>query len=384
MLYAFMAFTSQHEYNCRMTRTWRDYNFPLLLCVIVLIGFGLAMVYSATLRDPLTEGYFSRHIINLLVGAVAMALLTALDYHTFESWIVPFYLGTVGLLAVVLVVGQVSSGAQSWIDLGVRTIQPSEPAKILVIMALASYWSRNERKPDSWRVIISSLILVGIPTGLVFLQPDFGTAMVFGVVWLAMAWAAGVRWWQFGVLGLAALPAFYYGWTYVLQDYQRTRLLIFIDPLKYDPELRQGAWNIMQSLTAIGSGGLIGRGWTYGLLSQGNYLPVQYSDFIFAITGEELGFLGASLMLLFLGLMIWQTLEVTSMARDPFGRLIAVGVAAMFLCHVLVNVGMNMSIMPITGIPLPFISYGGSFTMTCMAAIGLLQSVALRRRRLMF
>lgn len=367
-----------------MTRTWRDYNFPLLLCVIVLIGFGLAMVYSATLRDPLTEGYFSRHIINLLVGAVAMALLTALDYHTFESWIVPFYLGTVGLLAVVLVVGQVSSGAQSWINLGVRTIQPSEPAKLLVIMALAAYWSRNERKPDSWRVIIGSLILVGIPTGLVFLPPDFGTAMVFGAVWLAMAWAAGVRWWQFGVLGLAALPAIYYGWTSVLQDYQRTRLLIFIDPLKYDPELRQGAWNIMQSLTAIGSGGLIGRGWTYGLLSQGNYLPVQYSDFIFAITGEELGFLGASLMLLFLGLMIWQTLEVTSMARDPFGRLIAVGVAAMFLCHVLVNVGMNMSIMPITGIPLPFISYGGSFTMTCMAAIGLLQSVALRRRRLMF
>lgn len=367
-----------------MTTSWRDYNYPLLLCVLVLTGFGLAMVYSATLRDPLTQGYFSRHIINLLVGCIAMALLTALDYHAFEAWIVPFYIGTVALLGIVLVIGQISSGAQSWIDLGVRTIQPSEPAKLLIIMTLASYWARNERQPHAWRVIIASLFLVGVPTLLVFMQPDFGTAMVFIAIWLAMAWVAGVRWWQFGILTVAALPVLFYGWTHVLQPYQQRRLLVFIDPLKYDPELKEGAWNIMQSLTAIGSGGLTGRGWTYGLLSQGNYLPVQYSDFIFAITGEELGFLGAALLLLFLGLMIWQALAITSVARDTFGRLITVGIAAMFLCHVLVNVGMNMSIMPITGIPLPFISYGGSFTMTSLAAIGLVQSIALRRRRITF
>ncbi len=367
-----------------MVKTWRDYNFPLLLCVLILLGFGAAMVYSATLRDPLTQGYFTRHLVNLLVGCAAMALLTALDYHFFEAWIVPFYLGAVALLVLVLMIGQVSSGAQSWIDLGIRTFQPSEPAKLLVILALAAYWSRNERQPSAWRVVMVSLILVGIPTALVFLQPDFGTAMVFGAIWLAMALAAGVRWQQFAVLFIAAIPVAIYGWTHILRPYQRDRLLIFIDPLKYDPELKQGAWNIIQSLTAIGSGGLTGRGWTHGLLSQGNYLPVQYSDFIFAITGEELGFIGAALLLLFLGITIWQALAISQAARDPFGRLIAVGIAAMLLCHVLVNVGMNMSIMPITGIPLPFISYGGSFTMTTLAAIGLLESVALRRRRITF
>lgn len=367
-----------------MVKTWRDYNFPLLLCVVILLGFGAAMVYSATLRDPLTQGYFSRHLVNLLVGCAAMALLTALDYHVFETWIVPFYLGAVALLGLVLVIGQVSSGAQSWIDLGIRTFQPSEPAKLLVILALAAYWSRNERQPYAWRVVITSLLLVGIPTVLVFLQPDFGTAMVFGAIWLAMALAAGVRWQQFAVVFTAAIPAAVYAWMHILHPYQRDRLLIFIDPLKYDPELKQGAWNIMQSLTAIGSGGLTGRGWTHGLLSQGNYLPVQYSDFIFAITGEELGFIGAALLLVFLGVAIWQMLAISQVARDPFGRLIAVGIAAMLLCHVLVNVGMNMSIMPITGIPLPFVSYGGSFTMTTLAAIGLLQSIALRRRRITF
>jgi len=367
-----------------MVKTWRDYNFPLLLSVLILLGFGAAMVYSATLRDPLTEGYFSRHLVNLLVGCAAMALLTTIDYHAFEAWIVPFYLGAVALLGLVLIVGQVSSGAQSWIDLGIRTFQPSEPAKLLVILALAAYWSRNERQPHAWGVVIVSLILVGIPTVLVFLQPDFGTAMVFVAIWTAMALAGGVRLWQFGVLFIVAVPATIYGWTHILQPYQRARLLIFLDPLKYDPELKQGAWNIMQSLTAIGSGGLTGRGWTHGLLSQGNYLPVQYSDFIFAIIGEELGFLGAALLLVFLGITIWQALSIAIIARDTFGRLIAVGIAAMLLCHVLVNVGMNMSIMPVTGIPLPFISYGGSFTMTSLAAVGLLQSIALRRRRITF
>jgi rod shape determining protein RodA len=367
-----------------VTRTWRDYNFFLLGCVLVLTGFSLAMVYSATLRVPATEGYFSRHIVNLLVGVAAMLLLTSLDYHALQAWAAPFYLATIGVLGAVLAVGQVSSGAQSWLNFGLRTFQPAEASKLLMIVVLAAFWARFAQSGGTWQAILGSLLLIGLPTGLVFIQPDFGTALVLGAIWLAMAWTAGMRWWQLTLLLVAAAPAAVYGWTNVLEDYQRARLLIFIDPLKYDPELKEGAWNIMQSLTAIGSGGLTGRGWTHGLLSQGSYLPVQYTDFIFAITGEELGFVGATLMLIFQGMLIWQALAVAEIARDTFGRLIAVGVAAMFLCHVLVNVGMNMSIMPITGIPLPFISYGGSFTMTSLAAIGLLESIALRRRRIVF
>jgi rod shape determining protein RodA len=367
-----------------MIRSWRDYNFFLLGCVLVLTGFSLAMVYSATLRDPLLAGYISRHVVNLLVGATAMLIFTALDYHELQSWAIPLYLVTLVTLAIVLVAGQVSSGAQSWLDLGLRTLQPSEPAKLLIIVALAAYWQHFEDQRGSLWVLLGALLLLGIPLAMVFLQPDFGTAMVFALAWLVMAWLAGMRWWQLiGLLALGA-PVMYLGWTYVLQPYQKLRLQVFLDPLRYDPELRYGAWNVIQSLNAVSSGGMTGRGWTLGLVSQGNYLPVRYTDFIFAVTAEELGFIGASVMLIFLGVLIWQAFTVASVARDTFGRLIAAGIGGMFLCHVVVNVGMNMSIMPITGIPLPFISYGGSFSLTSLAAIGLLQSIALRRHRLTF
>lgn len=367
-----------------MIRSWRDYNFFLLGCVLVLSGFSLAMVYSATLRDPLLEGYFARHVVNLVVGAVAMVLLTALDYHALQAWAVLLYLLSVGVLGAVLVAGQISAGAQSWFDLGLRTLQPSEPAKLLVIIALAAYWEHFDGRGGELRVQIGGLILAGIPIGLVFVQPDFGTAMVIAVAWLSMAWVAGMRWWQFVGLAGAAAPALYVLWTFVLQPYQRLRLQVFLDPLKYDPELRYGAWNVLQSLNAVSSGGLTGRGWTLGLVSQGSYLPVRYTDFIFAMTAEELGFIGATVLLVFLAVLIWQAYSVAGIARDTFGRLLSAGIGGLFLCHVLINAGMNLSIMPVTGIPLPFVSYGGSFSLTSLAAIGLLQSVALYRRRLTF
>lgn len=367
-----------------MIRSWRDYNYFLLGCVIVLTGFSLALIYTTTLTNPATRGYFARHLVNLIVGGVAMALLTVLDYHALQAWSRPLYLGAVAVLALVMVLGHVRGGAQSWLDLRLRTFQPSEPAKLAIIVALAAYWERFKSNAGDWKVQAGGLLLAGIPMGMVFIQPDFGTALVFATIWLLVAWSAGMRWWQVALLLVVAAPVGYYGWTHVLDTYQKLRILVFIDPLKYDPKLENGAWNIIQSLNAIGSGGLTGQGWTHGPLTQGNYIPVQYSDFIFAAAGEELGFIGTTILLLFEGLLIWQALAVASTARDTLGRLIAVGVAAMFICHLLVNAGMNMSIMPITGIPLPFISYGGSFNMTALAAIGLLQSVALHRRRIMF
>ena len=367
-----------------MTRLWRDYNWFLMACVVVLLGFSLALVYSATLRDQSTQGYFARHLVNLIIGTVAMVLLTALDYHALQAWTRPLYLATITLLAAVLALGQIRGGAQSWIDLGLRTFQPSEAAKLLLVVGLAAYFARFERDSGSAKVQVGGLMLAGIPIGLVFIQPDFGTAMVISFSWFLIAWTAGMRWWQLALLVAAAVPIGYIGWTRVLDPEQQSRILVFLDPLGYDPQLQNGAWNIMQALNAIGSGGLTGRGWTHGPLTQGSYIPVQYSDFIFATAGEELGFIGSAILLLFEGVLIWQALAVAGAARDSFGRLIAVGIAAMFMCHLLINAGMNMSIMPITGIPLPFISYGGSFTMAAMAAIGLLQSVALHRRRIMF
>jgi rod shape determining protein RodA len=365
-----------------MGRTLRDYNFVLLACMLVLLGFSLALVYSSTLSDPFTQGYFSRHLINIIVGMVAMFLLTGLDYHALQAWTIPLYISTVGILAFVLAMGMVSSGAQSWLNLGLRTFQPSEPAKLIVIMSLAAYWQRfDHRSGDAW-VQFGGLILAGIPLGLVFLQPDFGTAMVFTSAWFMIAWVAGMRLWQLITLIVVAIPTAYIGWNYVLHDYQQLRLKIFIDPIGYDPDLQYGAWHIIQSLTAISGGGLTGHGWTHGILTQNNYLPVQYSDFIFAVAGEELGFIGSAVLLVFQLLLLWQAITIAGQARDTYGRLIAVGISAMFICHLLVNVGMTMSIMPITGIPLQFVSYGGSFTLTTFAAIGLLQSISLRQRAL--
>jgi rod shape determining protein RodA len=364
-------------------RFWRDYNFFLLGCVLVLTGFSLAMVYSATLRDADLSDYFSRHIVNLIVGVVAMLAITSLDYHALQAWPVPIYIVTTGLLGVVLMIGQISSGAQSWLDLGLRTLQPSEPAKLLITIALAAYWAHFDGRGGELRIQLGGLVLFGIPLVLVFLQPDFGTALVFASAWLFMAWVAGMRLWQTVALFALGAPAAYALWTYVLQDYQKLRLQVFLDPLKYDPDLQYGAWNIIQSLNAVSSGGLTGQGWTLGLVSQ-VYLPVRYTDFIFAVTAEELGFAGALVMLIFLGFLVWQAYSVAQIARDTFGRLIAVGVGSIFLCHIVVNVGMNLGVMPVTGIPLPFISYGGSFSLTSMAAIGLLQSIALNRRKLTF
>jgi rod shape determining protein RodA len=364
--------------------SWRDYNFVLGIALIGLIIYSMLMVYSATLNNPMTEGYFSRHLGNMLFGIGIMALLTWFDYHALQGWTFPLYIISIVLLATVLIFGNIRGGAQSWIDLGIRTFQPSEPIKLVIIIVLAGFWSSQERRLGEWRPFIGSVVLLAVPLLLVFIQPDFGTSLVFAMVWLFMSWVAGMRLTQFFSLAMLAAPVAYFGWTYILAPYQRTRLLIFLDPIKYDPELKSGAWNIIQSLTAIGAGGTIGKGWTQGIYSQGNYLPVQYTDFIFAITGEELGFIGTLGMLIFLCLLVWQALDIAANARDTFGRLVATGIAAMFLCHILVNAGMNMSIMPITGIPLPFISYGGSFTVTSFAAVGLLQSIALWRRRYHF
>lgn len=215
-----------------MGNSWRDYNFILLGALIGLSAFSLAMVYSATLNDSMTAGYFNRHLVNLLVGVIVMVSITFLDYHTFQSWTFPLYIFSILALAVVLIYGNIRGGAQSWIDFGIRTIQPSEPIKLVIIMVLAGFWASQERFSGHWRPLIGSVLLLSIPLLLVFIQPDFGTSLVFVSVWIFMTWVAGMTMVQFGSLLAVAAPVAYFGWTYILAPYQRTRLLIFLDPLK--------------------------------------------------------------------------------------------------------------------------------------------------------
>ncbi|NTV63663.1 MAG: rod shape-determining protein RodA [Oscillochloris sp.] len=372
------------------SRRWRDYNWPLMVCVVVLLIIGVMALYSATLTAVTVNGaplrtIFPRQIVYIVVGLVMMVSATLFDYQLLSSLARPLYMAIVAVLAGVLVIGQVSEGAQSWIAFGERTFQPSEVGKLVLILALAAYWGRLEDHPQSWLVQIGSLLIAGVPLVLVLLQPDLGSAIVYGTIWLAMAWAAGMRWQQLLVFVLIGLPLGLLAWEHVLDDYQRVRLLTFYylltDMSKVDPN---AGYNVIQSLSAISAGGWVGTGLTRGLFSQGNYVPVQHTDFIFAVIGEELGFLGGMVLIIFEGLLLWQALRIAEQARDAFGRQLAIGYFALIFAHVLINIGMNLSILPVTGLPLPFISAGGSFMITVLIGVGLLQSIALRRRRLAF
>lgn len=380
------------------TRRWQDFNIYLLVSVLVLLGFGIAMVYSTTIGNSYTgpvwhiDSQFTRHFIWLGMGFAAMIGLTLFDYHNLQLLARPVYVITLAILAYTLVTGRIAEGAQSWI-LGRASGQPSEPAKLLLIIALAAWWASREERSNSWLAMGGSLLLAGLPLLLVLLQPDLGTAMVIGVVWLSMAWAAGLTWRQLALLTLLVSVVFYVGWNEVLQDYQQGRLIGFMMEREEIDRLPQGDlrdaveavfYNVDASKVAVGNGGVLGEGLLNGTQSQRNFLPVQYTDFIFAVTAEELGFVGATTMLAFLCLVLWQAVTVASRARDAFGRLIASGIFGMLLIHTLENIGMNIGLMPVTGIPLPFISYGGSFTVTVLASVGVLQSIDMRRRALVF
>lgn len=372
------------------TRRWRDYNWPLLICVVALLIIGVLALYSATLTAVAVNGaplstIFPRQMVYIVVGIMAMLSATIFDYQLLSSLARPLYIGMLVLLIVVLVIGRVSEGAQSWIAFGERTFQPSEVGKLVLILALASYMGRYDGGSDGWMVQLGGLLITSAPLLLVLIQPDLGSAIVYGMIWLVMAWGAGMRWQQFVVLVVLAIPTIYVVWMRGLDSFQRVRLLTFYylltDPSKVD---FNAGYNVIQALSAISAGGWVGTGLTHGLFSQGNYVPVQHTDFIFAVVGEELGFVGGLVLITFEGLLLWQSLSIAEQSRDLFGRLLALGVFALIASHVLINIGMNLSILPVTGLPLPFVSAGGSFMITVLAGVGLLQSIALRRKRLAF
>ncbi|HEU0166149.1 MAG TPA: rod shape-determining protein RodA [Chloroflexota bacterium] len=355
---------------------WRHFDYVLLACAVLLTVYGILMVYSATLADspadaPFLSTFPGHQAIFAVLGLVLLIVATVVDARWIRAAGYPVYAINLLLLLAVAAIGARSHGAQRWINVGFFEFQPSELAKLLIIVTLAKFFSDNQDRLHQFRYVLFSLALVGVPVVLVYVQPDLGTALVLVAIWLGMAIMAGVRLVHLGLLGGALALAAPLAWQF-MKDYQRNRLLIFLNP-ESDPSGE--GYNMIQSRISVGSGGWLGQGFAHGTQSQLDFLKVQHTDFIFAVLGEELGFIGAlGLFALFL-ILLFCLIRAASNQRDLFGRVFAAGVASMLLFQIFINVGMTIGLMPVTGIPLPLISYGSSNLLTTLMAFGLLQSL---------
>jgi rod shape determining protein RodA len=361
-------------------RNWRHFDWPLLVAVILVSILGVIMMVSAVQGDPHLATYPRRQAIYVLVGLALLLTAALVDYHLLASFTVPLYGLVLVLLALVGVLGKRLFGAQSWLDVfGLFPVQPSELAKVALALALARYLAARQEQIGRLGTMAGALLIAAPILVFVFLEPDLGMTIVLAVELGFLLFVAGIRWSHLagGVVGLvAAAPLF---WS-ILQDHQRTRLRIFLDPTA-DPN---SYFNVQQALVSVGSGGLLGKGFGQGTQSQLHFLRVRHTDFIFSVIAEELGFIGACVLLVLLLFILWRLWRVAEQARDPYGRLLVVAVAAVILFQTVVNIGMNMALVPVTGLPLPFVSYGGNAMLSFFLMIGLAESVAMRKQKIDF
>jgi rod shape determining protein RodA len=360
----------------------RRLDWLLLFALGATAGYGLWAIDGITMHDP-GGSSMSRQALYASVGGVLFLAALFVDPDTYRRLWRPIYFGTLALMVFVLAAGAATRGSKRWVDVGFFKFQPSEFGKVLFVLALAGFLAERSRSITSVRATLTALAYGLAPILLVFVQPDIGTALVYTSALGAVLFIAGVRWWHLGALTAATvitalavlwlLPAAGFN---VLKPYQAARLTGFTHPAN-DP---QGAtYNLRQSITAVGAGGLRGRGVLGATQTRLNYLPEHATDFAFASLAEERGFFGASILLLLYLLIVWRALKIVANARDMFTAIVAGGIAFMFMFQVFVNAAMTMGIAPITGIPLPFVSVGGSSMITNFLAIGILQAIHLRR-----
>ncbi len=395
----------------------------LVLAVLLMTGFGIAMIYSAgvlNIPSSITEGAWIRQSRWFVIALVAFTAVRQLRSRWFEWIALPAYGVSVLLLAITLVIGTGSgtaAGVKSFLDLGFIRFQPAELAKLATILALARYLGTRSEDPTTLRALVTPSAIVGVPLGLVILQPDLGTALAFvGILFATLFWAGapiglllllaspGVSlvlsfdnriWAVFFVLVVGSLYLYRYRLFLVeslavflanlaagaiapplwnsLAEYQQNRILVFLDP-SVDP--RGAGYHLIQSMVAIGSGGLSGKGFTEGTQKRLDFLPEQHTDFIFSVIGEELGFLGTGLALSLFAFILYRLVKMAEGASDPFAGLVIFGIFGAWLVHIFVNVGMTVGMVPVTGIPLPFVSYGGTFLLMSWIAVALATRVA--------
>ncbi|MCD6289704.1 MAG: rod shape-determining protein RodA [Anaerolineae bacterium] len=362
-------------------RMWSDFDFVLLISVLLLIAYGVAMIHSTTMNSPGLAALHlpRRQIIYGAVGSIAMLVLAIVDYRVLSSLQKPLYLALLLLLTAVDAIGFTAGGAQRWISLGVFPIQPSELSKILVILTMARYLADYEDRMHRLLYVALAVLILAPPVMLIYLEPDFGTAVAVLIVGGAMILMSRMRLVHIAGLattGIIALPILWMS----LKDYMRARVLLFLHP---ESDLEH-YYNVYQALISVGSGGWLGKGYGQGTQSQLHFLRVRHTDFIFSVIAEELGFVGATLLMVLILVVLLRLIRIAEQSRDSLGRYIAVGVATLIFFQSVVNIGMNLQLMPVTGIPLPFVSYGGSSLITMLMGIGLAESVALRRHKIGF
>jgi rod shape determining protein RodA len=361
---------------------WKAFDLQLAAYAALLATLGLVMAYTNSVEQGQTVlapgTTFVRGLMWTGLALIAFIITTAFDYKWLRTFAWPLYGVQLGLLVLTLAIGSGVGGSSRWILIGPFPFQFSEIAKVLMVVVLANYFAARQGRLGSLSSILGACVLVGPPWALVMLQPDLGTSLVLLAILGGMLFMSGasLRWMAALVSSVLATVPFL--WTYVLRDYQKQRLTAFLDP---GSDIQGAGYQLYQSQIAVGSGGLLGKGLTNGTQNQLDFLPVQESDFVGAIYLEELGFVGAIVLMLLFGALLWRLLASGWRSKDPFGMMFAGGVASMILFQLFVNLGMVIGIMPITGIPMPFISHGGASLISLAVGLGIVQSINVRQTR---
>lgn len=364
-------------------RILRNLDYVLITLIIILLLISLLVIGSAThINIPIEDRYWyvGRQGIFTFLNLIFIIFFLMFDYKKLHKIVWFLYILNLFMLIGVIILGKSALGAQRWIQIGPVNIQPSEISKLVMIIVLAAFIDKNKNKINSYYVLLKLILIIGVPFILVLKQPDLGTALVFLSITCGIIFVSGIKIkyiWKAFVGIFFTSPIFWH----FMKDYQKTRLSIFLDP---NSDVIGSGYHVLQSKIAIGSGQIFGKGLFHGTQSQLNFLPENHTDFIFAVIGEEFGFLGSTILLILYFSILYRMLKIATQSREPFGMLLAIGIFSMFLFHILVNIGMTVGIMPVTGIPCPLLSYGISSLTTNLLSVGILLNIYLRRKNLNF
>jgi rod shape determining protein RodA len=355
-------------------------DIPLLITMMLLIICGLAAMYSIAATSGSMTLLF-RQIVFVIIGGVFFIFFASYNYHNISKWHRVAYVLVIAALIGVLILGRDIRGSSRWIDIGFFNLQPAEFAKLVVAVGLSRWLYLKRGQINSWKNIVLSLAYALIPAILILREPDLGSTLIVLGIWFGLILVSPMKKRFVIALFVVALLFSATSWQFLLHDYQRKRIEVFIDPA-LDP--RGQGYNVRQAVIAVGSGHVIGRGFGQGLQSTLRFLPERQTDFVFATMSEEVGFVGSVTIVFLYGFLMLRLLKVVRMARDDFGMYLAAGVLCMMFGQVLINIGMNIGIMPVTGIPLPLITHGGSSLLVTMIALGIVQNIAIQSKTLRF